>query len=196
MKIAIDSLETPYNFLRSIETKSISSGGDFEEGLVDEDRKTNMILFRYSPVILPEPLDDINIIFKRFGDNYSAVVPIDSLDSSIFGNVGKRLSKKFMETGYEFVIARQEPELVGALYGSEGKCDFDIAASPNGSMRIIGMGTHGSYTKKLENFEVFIEDIENLEGIVNLFLGCLLDPLREGRDDLKFLNGKIRYLNP
>ena len=193
MRIKIDSLEFMYNFLQS------SPSRESTETWQQEEPKNVFAPFAYPSASLDPPLEDISVSFKRFGDNYSVIVPIDARDPTVFSRTRDAFQKALDHLGYKFrPLYNPGGRIMDTSVGrikKNGNNDFSIVPVNNNKMRILAMGSWGAYTRTFpDNPDTFIKEVGTLEGVVNVLLGCLLPPSTadHGRDS----DEEILYLNP
>jgi len=193
MRIKIDSLEFMYDFLKN---PSVKESG---EAWKPEETRPLFLPFPYPPASLDYPLDDISVSFKRFGENYSVVVPIDSKDCTVFLGTYDTF-KKFLEP-LDYTFRPQydsKNKIIDTSIGRirrNGNNEFSLFPVTEGRIRLLAMGSFGAYTRSFpNNTDAFIKEVRTLESVVNLFLKCLLQPFADSLD--KDSDDEVIYLNP
>ena len=187
MRILIDSLDIPYNHMnRNYE----SLEGEDNENLID------CISLNYNYALLPFPLKDVGINFRRFGDKYSVNSLLESFDGSSFFGISINFKKRIKSIGYNFIPQKTgSNNCSGYIFDKNDDCKFCIAEWGE-NVKIIGMGSWGTEPYYFpESDEKFFSEVKILEGIVNIFIDCVLEPYSKNHN-LKFLKDKVLYLNP
>lgn len=199
MRIKIDSLEALHQLLRRPPIDERLLPGDEWKRKTEEHeiKRVAPFGFQYQTTGLVYPLDDVTSIFKKFGDSYSCAIAIDSLDKTVFHGIHHKLSEAIHSSGYTFL--RKNPltdDSTGHIFNGKGDCVFSLLSANNGFLRVLSMGTAGSHTRDLpDNVDKFIQEVGTLENLANVFIECLLNPFSK-RDDIKYLDDKVLYLNP
>jgi len=205
MRIKIDTLEGLFQLMRRPPLDDVLSSGE-EWKVKTEDHEVKRSLpfgFQYHTTGLVYPLDDVSVVFKQFGDNYSCAILIDSLDKTVFNETYHRLTDAIKKSekcpGYRFV--RKNPlrtgdDSTGHFFNLKGDCVFSLFAANKGFMRVLAMGVAGSYTRDVsDNVDKFIQEVGTLESLTNIFIDCLLRPY-SNREDVRYLQDKVLYVNP
>jgi hypothetical protein len=199
MRIIIGSLEEVYRILKRPPIDENIVPGD--EWKLRESKKSKKRIapfgFQYTPLELQYPLDDLTILFKRFGDNYSCIVPVDSIDKTVFYGVDSRLAEALKSADYQFIPKNPEEKVLkGKIINGSNDCPYAINSANEDFLRIVSLGTGGASTKNLPSKEDdFVREIRGLENMLNLLLNCVLEPFSQ-RPDIKSLETTPLYLNP
>ena len=193
MKIKIESLDITYRLLKekiedSYEDNQINEL-DYNEGITSA--------FTYSFAQLPFPLDAISLKFKKINDKYSANSIISSFNNSVFLNLKSKLKKRLNDNNYKFVSQNSSSkDCPGFVFDDAGDCKFSIVKVDDSPYRIIGMGIFGAEPYYFpDNEDIFLSEIKTLEGMLNIFVDCILEP-HSGRANIRYLKDKVLYINP
>jgi hypothetical protein len=192
MKIEIGSLDVPYAILSNLSEGEVTAG---DQDSYQDNSVINGI--QYSQSMLVYPFDDAFIRFKRFGDDYSALVMFDSLDEGLFAGDTRIFEKAVEAAKYKFIMQDfNSPRFQGYLLNEKKEKKFALRIVNQGSMQIISMGAHGTETYRFPDSEDdFRRQVGNLERMANIYIDSVLQAYPD-REEVRFFEDQTILLHP